>query len=220
MKTILSLALLAFTGHASAALTQAAIDDFTSGPQTVTADANSSPQSSSVDILNSVFNQRTITVENVTGVGQTTAEVIITNGGFQTFSNDALTQGDVRIYWDNTDASSIDISMFDIIGAEIVSIDQGNLDLTFTFVDALANTASINSTNVGAGVITADLADSFTGVDLTQIVGAEFSIQSLTFASDLVVDSIGLSQVSLPASGGLMGLGLGLTGMVGFRRRK
>jgi len=169
---------------------------------------------------------------NITKSGPLSASAVVA-GGIFAHSADALTSAVSAITWDANGAGlNADLLASDTLGftgsscyecfvLDVISIDQGNVDLTIQLYDG-SNTASYTSSGVGPGFYEV-MFSQFTGVDLTTIMAISLEIDG-GVASDLVLDFQGytgtkqVSSVPLPATVWLFATGL--ISFLGTHRKK
>lgn len=153
--------------------------------------------------------QRTINIEK-TGLLGATSNVI---AGFYAHSADALTSATSTISWHSaTGVDLIEGRITTNFALDILSIDQGNIDLILSVKDILDNTESVTLTGAGTGVNFIALT-LFTGIDFLQITDISLEIVG-DVASDLTLNSIS----TVPTPSVIVLLSLGLVAF-GFNRR-
>ena len=200
------------------------IDSFNdSTPQIVSANGSDTVATSSA-----IGGYRTISISKSGPLGAS-ASVI---SGIFAHSADALTSAISTITWDANGAGlNADLLASDTLGftgsscyecfvLDVLSIDQGNVDLTIQLSDG-SNTASYTSSGVGTGLYEV-MFSQFTGVDLTSIMAISLEINGAQ-ASDMTLDFQGytgkqVSSVPLPATVWLFATGL--ISFLGTHRRK
>lgn len=185
------------------------IDDFDGGAQSV-----SSPISDTIAYGGAIGGFRTVSISSIGPLGATAA--IIAPPGIYSHSADALTSATSILSWNAGSADLVDGLINNFFSFDILSIDQGSIDLTLT-VDGVSQTLA----GLGTGNQTVAFAD-FAAVDFTSV-----NLISLTIAgdeaSDLTLDSLftsgeqAPSTVPEPTSLALLVAGLAA---FGFGRRK
>jgi len=206
MKNIIT-SVLIVSGIALASGVQAAsIDDFNGGWQEVEA-----PGANTVSYSDAIGGYRTIEIEKTSGSRSATADVLEAYKEFS-HSADSGTSARSTITWNNNGngLGGVDLAegrVFSVFSFDILSIDQGNVDLTFSVWDTMNAMASYTLTGAGVGS-QAVAFDNFMGIDFTSIDAISLIIEGGQ-ASDIVLDN--LRTVPTPATLILM-----LVGFAGF----
>jgi hypothetical protein len=187
------------------------IDDFDTGPQAVTA-----PGTSNESAGGAIGGSRTVEI-NSTGPLTATAAVVV-SPGIYSHSADALTSATSTVTWDANGSGLGGVDLVDglidnVFSLVILSIDQGNVDLTLEVIDTLTDSDSVTLAGAGAGTQTIAFSE-FSGVDFTSISSISLQIAGGE-ASDLTLDLLETTGdrrpppgVPEPATLALMGLGL------------
>jgi hypothetical protein len=172
------------------------------------------------------------TIELTSVVGALSASLDTNPGGVQllALSNDVGVSSEALVTWDAGGAGlgGVDLTQggaSPFLSLDIVSIDQGNVDLLITITDVAAaggDSATWSAIGLGVGVKQRQLAlfTNAINVDFTQVDKITLEITA-DVASDLSLDSIFTSgQIPEPSTVVLLGIGiLGVLG-VSYRRRK
>lgn len=220
---ILGLAIIAAlsVGTANAALITA-IDDFTTGGMAVSADGTSTVAASGA-----LGGYRTVTMTKSGSLGATAN--VLTNPGIYAHSADAQTSAISTITWDANGAglgglnwlTGFTNQTFDL---DILSIDQGQVDLSLTIADLVGGLDSFTLSGLGIG-IQSFYFSAFTGIDFAQVNSLSLKVNG-GLASDLTLNALGvygdvipLRSASVPEPTVLALLGVGLA-VFGFTRRK
>ncbi len=203
MKKIISSVLVAGSMILASGVQAASVDDF-DGASTLIIEADGSQNAT---YTGAIGGTRTVSVAKSGPLGASAG--VLVPPGVYTHSADALTTATSVITWDanGTGLGGLDLAegrVFSVFSFEILSIDQGNVDLTFTVKDTLNAMAS--ATLSGAGIGLQSLAfDEFAGIDFTSIDFISLTING-GVASDLVLDN--LKTVPAPTTVALILMGL------------
>lgn len=193
------------------------IDDF-SDFQKVTVNTNTTPDTVANTVAGSMLGGfRTITVNRVSGLGETHASVNEFGGQALEVSNTAGINSDVSVLWNANGAGlgGVDLTVAgvnDYLSMNVLTIDL-SVNVSFTLVDSLANTFTSGPTFFpGPGVFQVDL-NQFTvggGVDVTDIESITMFLSSTDTAWDGTVDFVetNVKFVPVPAPLALMAIGL------------
>ncbi len=211
-------AALSVAGNANALV----IDNFDGGAQSVSA-----PGTNTVSYSAAVGGFRTV---NMASPGPLTATASVIPGaaplGIYAHSADALTPATSTITWDANGAGLGGVDFVEglinnTFSFDIVSIDQGFIDLILTVEDTLSNSASYTFSGAGTGVQTVAFTN-FSGIDFTSVNMLSLQVKGGA-ASDLTLDLFATTgeqpPLTVPEPGVLLLLGAGLLGMAGMRRR-
>jgi len=223
-RNILPLALLgAFA--AGSAQSAVLIDNFDVAPQTAFGLSAPGAPNTAADPgagLNIIGGWRTIQVTAATGNVFATADTAPTPGAYS-HSNPAGATGTSLITWDNAGSGlgGVDLTAGGATALilDITSIDQGNVTLTFSVTDLLANTSSISLNGLGVG-LQGFLFSGFTGsADFTQVDSISLEVAG-GLASDLTLDLIGTNTPpSVPEPASLALFGVGMLGLLASRKK-
>ncbi len=203
MKNIISSVLIASSVILSGGVQAASIDDF-DGAGTLIVEADGSQNAA---YSNAIGGSRTVSISKTGALGAS-AGVVVPPGIF-THSADVLTSATSVITWDANGAGlgGIDINegrAFSVFSFEVISIDQGNVDFTFTVEDTLGAIASATLSGIGIGLQSIAFSE-FSGIDFTSVNSIALTIVGGE-ASDLVLDN--LKTVPTPATMILILIGL------------
>jgi hypothetical protein len=184
---------------------------------------------STVATSNAIGGYRKIEISKT---GPLSASAIVTSGFFA-HNTAALTSAQSKITWDANNAGlglnlltpndTLDFtgsSCFECFVIDVISIDQGNVDLTFELSDG-NNLSSWTATNVSTGINEFSFG-LFSGIDLTDIFSIALIVDG-DVASDLALNfqgftgsaPVGTSPAPAPAALWLM-----ITGMLLLRRTR
>jgi len=204
------------------------IDTFDDATDTVTADSNPGPSTSSSSEAIGGF--RTLEITSSVppgGEGTTLSANGIGTPGRLAHSQDAGFDGSSQVLWNANGAGLggadlTDGGLSDALLLDVISIDQGSVDLTFTIVDTSSNISTLSLSNLGVGTSTFSFNDFVGTASLTSVNSISLDIVAGT-ASDLVLDLVETNEFvpppGVPTPGTLALLGLGLLGF-GFLRRR
>ena len=203
MKNIISSVLVAGSMVLASGVQAASIDDF-NGAGTLIVEADGSQTAA---YSNAIGGSRTDSITKSGPLGAS-AGVLVPPGVFA-HSADVLTSAETTITWDanGTGLGGVDINegrVFSVFSFDVLSIDQGNVDLTFVVKDTLGNMASAVLAGIGTGLQSVAF-NEFAGIDFTTIDSIALMISGGE-ASDLVIDN--LKTVPTPASMILVLIGL------------
>lgn len=156
----------------------------------------------------------------VSGTGTLTMRANASDSGLLSFSLDAGTSGSAIVTWNangaGLTADFTDAGLSDFFTFDVVSIDQGLVDLIVTVSDS-SNSDTFVFSNAGVGNVQFPFS-AFSGVDFTMINQVSLEVQGQD-ASDLTLDQFFTSgDMSIPEPA-TMSL-LGLSGLFLLRRRR
>ncbi len=193
------------------------IDDFNGGAQSIDA-----PGSDTVAYAGAIGGFRTIDMTSVGPLYATAA--IVLPPGIYSHSADAMTSATSNITWDANGAGLGGMDLVEgltnnVFSFEIISIDQGDIDLILSVEDSFGGLDSFTFSNAGVGTESVAFA-SFTGIDFTSIDLISLQVVG-GLASDLTLDLLSTTgdRTAVPEPISLALLGIGMIG-VGFSRRK
>ncbi|MCK5924518.1 MAG: hypothetical protein KAG10_01350 [Methylococcales bacterium] len=172
---------------------------------------------------------RTIKVDHVSGpLGGNSAIV----QGLFSYSSDAFTKIKSKTTWDSNGAGlgGVDLTQGNALTAQgfklnIVSIDQGMIDLTFSVRDSDGDQDSVTVSGLGQGLQYV-LFSQFTNLalDFTSIQSISMGVTQLSSASDLAIDFFEADAIppslTTPLPAAVFLFGSGLMGLVGISKRK
>ncbi len=194
----LTLAFSFILGLTTVTANAAMIDDFNGGDQEVTTAGN---HNHTISYSPAFGGQRTINIEK-TGRLEATSKV---RAGLYAHNAESLTSATSTISWHSTTGVDlIEGRTTTNFALDILSIEQGDIDLVLSVTDFLYNSASFTLTSAGTGVNFIALT-LFTGIDFLQITDISLEIVG-DVALDLALNSI--STVPTPSVLVLLGLGL------------
>ncbi|NOQ76822.1 MAG: PEP-CTERM sorting domain-containing protein [Methylococcaceae bacterium] len=153
---------------------------------------------------------------------------VIVPPGIYSHSADALTSATSNITWDADGSGLGGVDLVEglinnVFAFDILSIDQGSIDLILSISDILGGSDAFTFSNAGQGIQEVSFA-SFSGIDFTQVNSISLQVVG-GIASDLTLDSLGTSGDIVPTANNvpeptsLALLGMGLVAF-GFGRRK
>lgn len=193
----------------------AMIDNF--DQESMTADISSSTtatsaSTSSTTALSTFGGSRAISITKSGALGANAT--VIAPPGIYAHSADALTSATSIISW----SSALGVDLIEgrsttNFALDILSIDQGNIDLILSVTDLLSNTGSYTLSGAGVGVQFIALSLFSSNIDFLQITDISLTIVGGT-ASDLTLNSIS----TVPTPSVLVLLAMGIVAL-GFNRR-
>lgn len=233
-KFSLRVAVAALLGMVVVLPAQAAlIDNFDNGNGSVSAVAAGADTDTSGVFAGIIGGTRKLDIPGanaVAGVGSLSMAANPGASGVLTFSLDALTTGSAKLTWDAAGAGLGSADLTDagastFISFDIISIDQGSVDLVVTVEDesAVVGTRLLSGAGVGNQQFTFA---SFTGSpDFADVKSIMLEIRGLDPASDLVLDQIfssgEITGVPEPSTYVLGFIGfVGMAGLAVIRRRR
>ena len=228
---ILSLATVAALSISSYAVAAPiTIDTFNDRAIDVSAVNSGTPTSSGSKAVSGVVGtHRTTRADYVSGfLGGNSAVV----SGVFAYSSDAFTKIKSKLTWDSNGAGlgGVDLTQGHALNQQgfklnILDIDQGKIDLTFSVMDTNGQSDSVTVSGLGKGIQSV-LFSQFTNLalDFTSINSISMGVTQLSDASDLSIDffQVDLTSPSLttPLPAAVYLFGAGLVGLVGVSRRK
>ncbi len=182
-KKLLGLALVATfsMGSAQAIL----IDNFDDGAQLVDAPGTD------ITAISGIGGYRTVDIVKTGSLGASAA--VITPPGIFSHSADALTSATSTITWNANGAGLGGMDLIEglinnVFSFDILSIDQGDIDLILSVEDTLGGADSFTFSGAGAGTESVAFS-SFAGIDFTSVDLISLQIVG-GIASDLTLDSL------------------------------
>jgi len=229
MKKLLPVSSVLLAGMLGASSAHALlIDTFDDATDMVTSFSNPGPSTSASGEAIGGFRTLEITDSNPPGgEGTTLSANGIGTPGRLSHSQDAGFNGSSQVLWDGNGAGLggadlTDGGDSDALLLDVLFIDQGMVDLTFTVTDTSGNTSMLMLSNLGAGTSTFSFNAFTSNANFEQVDSITLDIIAGN-SSDLILDLVETNELEpmemhLPGTAAL--LGFGLMGIGFLRRRK